>query len=146
MVQFLDLIAITKREIMKPGKPQRPDNKSFRIDRLVDLMRTRGLNQGDLAHHLGIYPSQVSKWLTGVNTPSIDTLVRIAKFFRVSTDYLTGLIDENQALYQVPELSPDEWAFILSIRDGSFAQALKKLADEMTKREQEGDKKGSETT
>jgi transcriptional regulator with XRE-family HTH domain len=135
-------VRIERRDIVKPGNVRRPNKSRFRIDRLADLMRSRGLNQGDLAAHLKISASQVSKWLTGVNTPNIDTLAILADFFGVSADYLLDRIGENQALYNVPELSPDEWVFILSIRDGSFAEALRKLADEMSKKSDKSPEEG----
>lgn len=138
-------IATGNQDRMSRGKDNLHGSKSrFRPDRLKALMKDRGLDQSDLAKGLGVTQSQVSKWLTGTHIPSVDTLVSIADYFGISMDYFADRIGENQAFYEVPELSPDEWSFILSIRDGSFPAALRKLAEEMAKREEESNKKGTE--
>ena len=57
-------------------------------------MAEMGLNQTSLAKKVGVKPNTVSQWLTGTNSPKMDTLKKVAKatgkpvnyFFDNSTD------------------------------------------------------------
>lgn len=60
-------------------------------DRLKELRTERGLGQIQLAKELGVGKSVISLWETGKSEPTLGNLVKIALFFRVSTDYLAGL-------------------------------------------------------
>ncbi len=62
--------------------------------RINELRNAFGWNQVQLANKLGITKQTVSNWENENIQPSIEMLVRIAKLFRVSTDYLLGL-DQN---------------------------------------------------
>lgn len=134
----------TKGYGMKTQRAANDKPTRFRVDRVIELMRERGLTQGDLAKYLRVAAPQVSRWLSGVNYPNLDTLTAMCDFFNVSADFLLGRVGENVAYYKMPELSPDEWDFVLSIRDGSWADALKKLADEMAKRTNNNPHEGSQ--
>ena len=64
--------------------------------RLKQLRNSRGLNQTQLSEALnekfGLKTDRVmiSKWETGFQTPVMNTVVMLAKFFNVSIDYLNG--------------------------------------------------------
>ena len=53
----------------------------------------KGLSQMALAKILGISQQTIGSWETGRTSPDLETLVKIAKFFNVSTDYLLGISD-----------------------------------------------------
>lgn len=57
---------------------------------LRDLLRVSGHTQQELADHLGIKRQSVSAYTDGSANPTPTTIVAIAKFFGVSTDYLLG--------------------------------------------------------
>ncbi len=61
--------------------------------RLKELRKERQLLQKQVASDLGVTQVCVAKWETGDREPSIDMLIKIAKYFAVSTDYLLGLED-----------------------------------------------------
>ena len=61
-------------------------NKKIKKLRLQKL-----LTQDELAKSLNISPSAISMYETGAREPDLNTLVNIAKFFNVTTDYLLGL-------------------------------------------------------
>ncbi len=61
--------------------------------RIYALRTAFGWNQVQLAEKLNISKQTVSNWENENIQPSIDMLVRVAKLFRVSTDYLLGLDD-----------------------------------------------------
>lgn len=60
-------------------------------EQIKGLRMCNGLNQVEMAKILGVTKQSVSNWENENIMPSIDMLVKIAKFFRVSTDYLLGL-------------------------------------------------------
>lgn len=59
--------------------------------RINELRTAAGWNQVQLAEKLYISKQTVSNWENGNIQPSIEMLIRIAKLFHVSTDYLLGL-------------------------------------------------------
>lgn len=64
--------------------------------RINELRRYRGWSQVDLANRLSISKQTVSNWENDNIQPSVEMLVRLAKLFDVSTDYLLGLDDHAQ--------------------------------------------------
>lgn len=59
--------------------------------RINELRVALGWSQVQLAEKLNISKQTVSNWENENIQPSIEMLVRIAKLFHVSTDYLLGL-------------------------------------------------------
>ena len=65
--------------------------------RIAALRREAGLSQAQLALRLGISPSAMGMYEQGRREPSMETVVAMAKVFRVSTDYLlTGQASEQE--------------------------------------------------
>ena len=60
-------------------------------ERLKELRCSINFTQVDLAKELNVTKQCVSNWENNNIQPSIDMLVKIAKYFNVSTDYLLGL-------------------------------------------------------
>lgn len=59
--------------------------------RICELRMALGWSQVQLAKRLGAAKQTVSNWENDNIQPSIEMLVRLAKIFGVSTDYLLGL-------------------------------------------------------
>ncbi len=59
--------------------------KNLRTLRLSEKM-----SQDELGKKLGVCNQTVSFWEIGKREPDLDTLVKIADYFQVSTDYLLG--------------------------------------------------------
>lgn len=57
-------------------------------EKLRSLRRSRRLTQEQLAEALHLSSQAVSKWETGASCPDLDTLLRLAAFYGVSTDEL----------------------------------------------------------
>ena len=55
------------------------------------LREARGLSQVQFAELLGVTKGMISAYETSVRMPSYKVLIRIARLFGVSTDYLLGL-------------------------------------------------------
>ena len=64
--------------------------------RIVEMRTALGWSQVELAKRLRVAKQTVSNWENENIQPSIEMLVRLAKLFRVSTDYLLGLEHEVQ--------------------------------------------------
>ena len=58
---------------------------------LAFLLQERGISQTQLADFLNIKQQTISKYLHKISEPSLDTVIQIARYFDVSTDYLLGL-------------------------------------------------------
>ncbi len=57
---------------------------------LKQLRKSRGLTQKELGLHIGLSKAVISKYENGLGYPSFDTLLLIARYFGVTTDYLLG--------------------------------------------------------
>ena len=64
--------------------------------RINELRTAFGWSQVQLAQKLNISKQTVSNWENENIQPSIEMLVRLARLFRVSTDYLLGLEELEQ--------------------------------------------------
>ena len=63
-------------------------------ERIVDLMKARGMTQAMLAEKIGISESTLNRFLTGQTEKlSTDNLIALAGTFHVTTDFLLGLTD-----------------------------------------------------
>lgn len=62
--------------------------------RIQDLIKSRKITQAELAERVGLSSSTLSRYLQG-RTPNLsdDFIIRIAKYFDVSTDFLHGETD-----------------------------------------------------
>ena len=67
--------------------------------RLKDLREDHDLTQQDIAQVLQTTREQVSKYETGKQMMGVDKYIKLAKFYNVSLDYLTGMIDTPKKLY-----------------------------------------------
>lgn len=63
------------------------------IKRLKEMRKDKGLSMSELANKIGVSTNTISRWERGERIPNLEALVALAKFFKVSTDYLCGLED-----------------------------------------------------
>lgn len=64
-------------------------------DNLRMLRAKYKLSQQDVGDIVGLTSQAVSKWENDVAQPDNDSLIKLAKYFNVSTDYLLG-IEKNE--------------------------------------------------
>ena len=67
------------------------ENSNVFTERFRTALFRKKIKQKELAQRLGMPPSQIGAYATGVRHPSIETLTKIANALEVSTDYLLGL-------------------------------------------------------
>jgi len=59
--------------------------------RVKKLRLDKGLSQGEMAVILKTYQQNITQWESGKFTPNAKTIMQLALFFEVSSDYLLGL-------------------------------------------------------
>lgn len=59
--------------------------------RLRSLIEEHGLTQKQVAKDINIAPSTIGGYAQGTSEPDFDTLIRIAEYFDVTTDYLLNI-------------------------------------------------------
>jgi len=63
--------------------------------RVKELREKRGFSMDKLANELGVTKSRVNMWENSGTVPRGDVLIKLAKLFGVSTDYLLGNNDDS---------------------------------------------------
>lgn len=64
-------------------------------ERLKALREDKDLTQTELAKAVNVTQRNISFYETGTNEPDIKTIIALAKFFNVTTDYILGLSDKR---------------------------------------------------
>lgn len=62
----------------------------YTIDKIMELLKSQGKTQRGLAEHLGVKPSVVSNWASGISQSYKKYLPQIAEFFEVTVDALVS--------------------------------------------------------
>ena len=80
----------------------------------------KGLSQLAFAKILGISQQTIGSWETGRTSPDFETLIKIASFFNVTTDYLLGVTDvptKKNVQSTLIKLSDEELQLIKKYRE-----------------------------
>lgn len=81
---------------------------------LKRLRLNAGITQKQLADKIGISKNAVSYYEQSLRCPSSDILIKIARVFHVSADFLLGLDNEKQT-FDVSMLTDKERDFLSSV-------------------------------
>ena len=65
-------------------------------EKIRELRLLHGMSQVDLGKRLNVTKQCISNWENDNILPSVDMLIKLAKCFSVSTDYLLGLDEKEQ--------------------------------------------------
>ena len=68
-------------------------------ERLRKIRKDKGITQKELAEIIGINKATVSLYEKNINEPNDSVKGKMARYFKVSMDYLTGVIDEEVSYY-----------------------------------------------
>lgn len=88
-------------------------------EKLKELRKAQKLTQRELAERLNVAKSVVSYYESGDRFPSYDVLIKIARTFHVTTDYLLGV--ERKRMIDVSDLSEENIDVVMGV-----VNALKK--------------------
>ena len=80
---------------------------------LRGLRKSNNLTQQEFGAKVGLSKAVVSKYETGMGYPSFDVLIRIAKCYGVSTDYLLGV--EGSQMLDVSGLNNSQLEIVRKI-------------------------------
>lgn len=64
-------------------------------DKLKELRENKGLVQTELSNLLNIKQGSYSNYELNKREPDIETIIKIAKFYNITTDYLLGYQKED---------------------------------------------------
>ena len=64
------------------------------INKIKTIRKEKRLSQVELAAKIGVGKSIISAWELDQHEPSLSNIKILAKFFKVTADYLVGLEDE----------------------------------------------------
>lgn len=78
-----------EKEVLGTGRIY-VDAESAFPSRLKKLRERRRMNQKALGECCGVSKNTVARWERGEREPAMCSLIKIADFFEVSTDYLLG--------------------------------------------------------
>lgn len=91
-------------------------------EKLKMLRNGQKMTQQQLATRLGVAKSVVSYYESGERYPSYDVLVKIARTFHTTTDYLLDI--KRERVIDVSDLAEDDIAVVTAV-----AEALRKKID-----------------
>lgn len=91
-------------------------------DRIKKLRDEKNISQFELSEFLGISQQALSKWENEKTEPDNDSLVKLANYFNVSTDYLLG----NSETRQVDKPYDDELEKVLFSKAKDLTEDEKK--------------------
>lgn len=113
--------------------------------RLENLIQERNITQKQLSLELHIAPTTLNGYVNNYREPDFNTLVRLAQYFDVSSDYLLGLSNEKKPFPS--SLSPAENTLIhlyrtlvpdrqeLLIEQARFYQSLEQKSPKKPKKD-----------
>lgn len=82
-------------------------------NKLKELRKQKRLTQKQVADRIGLAISAVSSYEAGTRYPSYDVLIKLARIFHVSTDYLLGMTDKQEI--DVAGLNTEEIEVVLQL-------------------------------
>ena len=86
------------------------------VEKILKLMEKDDIIAKNLTKQIGISASSITEWSKGKSKPGTEAIIKIARYFNVSTDYL--LFDEYDSPDKTPYLtSVDELSTINRCRD-----------------------------
>lgn len=70
--------------------------------RLKDLREDHDLSQEQVAAYLGMKQPQYSRYERGIRDIPTDILIKLALYYKTSTDYILGLTNDSAPYHQPP--------------------------------------------
>lgn len=84
-------------------------------EKIKTLRTAKKMSQKELAERIGIAKSVISFYESGDRFPSYDVLIKIARIFNVTTDYLLDV--ERERTVNVSGLSEEDIAAVTTVID-----------------------------
>lgn len=84
---------------------------------LKELRLEAGMTQKDLASMVGVTKSVISYYELSERSPSPEILIKLAKIFHVSADYLLGLETKSKPMLDISGLDEEDIALLRHVAD-----------------------------
>lgn len=84
---------------------------------LKELRLQAGMTQKDLASMVGVTKSVISYYELAERSPSPEILIKLAKIFHVSTDYLLGIDTKSTPMLDMSGLDEEDIALLRHVAD-----------------------------
>ena len=81
--------------------------------RLQELRSKKKLSQAEVADMLEVHHSTISSYERNTITPSLDILIKLARIYGASLDYIVGFT--NRSNIYIDDLLPDEQRTVLDM-------------------------------
>lgn len=94
------------------------------MHRIKELRESRHLSQQRLAIDMNVSQAMISKYELGQSEPDIQMIMKLAKYFQVSSDYLLGISD-SKICVAVINLSEDEKNILYDYKRMNEIQKIK---------------------
>lgn len=98
-------------------------------ERLRELRKTKALSRRELAEELQIGEANVQRYEDGKSDAGSEIVVKIARYFNVSADFLLGLSD-NPIPNKQGELSIQELHVLSAWRQGARVEAIRVIVSD----------------
>lgn len=98
-------------------------------NRLIELRKSRGISQKELANYIEVSPSLVGMYEQGRRKPSFEILEAIADYFNVNIDTLYGKDEFDFPYYEDPDVSE----YAQAIKDNPNLRILFDASKDMSK-------------
>lgn len=88
------------------------------VEKTLQLLQSVGKSEFSLEKEIGLAQGSIKHWRTAKSKPSADAIIKIAKYFNVSADYLLGTeptTDDAQGNHEIEkrkELRPSQLELI----------------------------------
>ena len=101
-------------------------------ENIKELRKAHNITQEQLAENLGISFQAVSKWENNIAFPDITLIPVLAIFFRVTTDYLFGITNDNTD--EICDTDEQVGVELKIIKPEKFDDGSKEIGDLLKKR------------
>ena len=91
-------------------------------NKIATLRKQKGLHQKDFASILNVSSSTIGMWETDKRQPNLDMIVKIAKYFNVTADFLLDIYEDPSNI----QVTNDEALTDLSINLGNRLKTLRR--------------------
>jgi transcriptional regulator with XRE-family HTH domain len=97
-------------------------------ERIKELRQQKGLTQRQMADSFGITERNYQRY-EATDSPSNDTLLKLANFFEATTDYLLGRTDKNYRINTYGNIVDDTSGGVLSVFEPGIDTLKRKYDD-----------------
>lgn len=99
-------------------------------EKLKKLRKRRGYTQVQVAERLGVKPNTISRYESGILTPSLEVLIEFAAMYNTSLDDLVGLSNRRNCYYF--DDVPQKYQKVIYRTIDALKEQLEKLDEEKT--------------